>query len=88
MRYSMKRKEQLLPENLQHQRTWESRGHVAENGGLEEGDGDNGEVGAGQHGLDGRTGSLESRQGEEIKTRGGELKVNSLEDRLRLRTRS
>ena len=69
----MKRKEKLLPENLQHQRTGDSRGHVAENGGPEEGDGDNGEGGTGQHGLDGRTGSLESGQGGEIETRGGEL---------------
>ena len=82
----MKRKEQLLPENLRHQRIGGFRGHVAENGGLETTDGDNGEGGAGQHGLDGRTGSLESRQGGEIKTRGGELEVNSMEDWLRQRT--
>ena len=82
----MKRKEQLLPEDNQHQRTERPRGHIAENGGLEEGDGDNGEGRAGQHGLDGKTGSLESRQGGEIETRGGKLKVNNVGDGLRRRT--
>ena len=84
----MKRKEQLLPENLRYQRTGRSRGHVAENGGLEERDGDNGEGRAGQHGLDRRTGSLERRQGGKIKTRGRELEVDGVEDGLRRRTRS
>ena len=33
----MKRKEQLLPEDLRHQRAGRPRGHVAENGGLKKG---------------------------------------------------
>ena len=79
----MKRKEQLLPENLRYQRTGRTRGHVAENRGLEERDRDNGEGRAGQW-----TGRLESMQGGEIKTRGGELEVDGVEDGLRQRTRS
>ena len=34
----MKRHEQILSENLRHQRTWGSGGHATENGGQEEGD--------------------------------------------------
>ena len=56
---------------------------LAPEDGPEERNRDNGEEGAGQHGLDGRTGSLESCQGGEIETRGRELKVNSVEDGLR-----
>ena len=84
----MKRKEHILPENLPHQRTGGSRGHVAENGGPEEGNGDNGEGGAEEHGLDGRTGSLESRQDGEIETRGGELEINGVKDGLRQKVQS
>ena len=84
----MKRQEQLLPENLRHQRTGGSGGHVAENRGPLEGNGDNREGGAGQHGLDGRTGSFKSGQGGKIKTRGGELEVNGVEDGLRRKARS
>ena len=83
MRYSVKRQEQTLPENLRHQRTGRSRGHVAKDGGLEERNGDKGEGGVGQHGLDGKASGLESQQGGEIKTRGGELKVDGVEDGLR-----
>ena len=71
----MKRKEQNLLENLRHHRKWTSGGHVTKNGGSEERNGDNGEGGVGQHGLDGRASGLESWQGGEIKTRGGELEV-------------
>ena len=68
MRYSMKRQEQLLLEYLRHQRTWGPGGQGAENRGPEERNGDNREGGAGQHVLEGKTGSLESGQGGEIET--------------------
>ena len=78
----MKKQEQILSENLWYQRTGGSGGHVAKNKGPEEGNGDNEEGGAGQHGLDGRTG------GGEVKTRDGELQVNGVEDRLRWKAQS
>ena len=62
--------------------------HVAENRGPEERDGDNEEGGAIQHNLDRRTGSLESGQGREIKTRGGEIEVNGVKEGLRRKARS
>ena len=43
----MKREEQLLPENLRYQRTGRSRGHVAEDGGLVDREGDSREGWAG-----------------------------------------
>ena len=88
MRYSMKRQEQLLLEYLRHQRTGGPGGQGAENRGPEERNGDNREGGDGQHVLEGKTGSLESGQGGEIETRGGELKVNGLEDGLRGKAQS
>ena len=84
----MKRQEKILPGNLQHLRTGRSGGHVAKNGGPEEMNEDNGEGGAGQNSLDRRASGLESWQSGEIETRGGELKVDGVEDGLRRKARS
>ena len=43
MRDTMKRKEQLLQKSLRHQRRGRAGGHIAENRGLVEGNGDIGE---------------------------------------------
>ena len=88
MRDTMKRKEQLLPENLRYQRTWRAGGHVTENEGLAEGNRVNKEGRTREHRLNRRTGCLESWQGGEIKTKGGEVEVevdggeNSLRRRI------
>ena len=75
----MKSKEQMLAKNHWNQRTGRSKGHITENRGLMERDGDNRKGRAGWHRLNKRTGGLEGRQGGEIKTRGGEVMVDCRE---------
>ena len=82
----MKRKEQLLPENLRHQRTGRSRGHVAENA-----DWRKGTETTEREALDSmvwKEGQSAWRAGkvEKLKPGCGELEVNGVEDGLSRRT--
>ena len=61
MRDPVKRKEQLMTKRLRG-----SRGHITEDRGPKKRDGDHGEGGTVEHGLNRWTGELEGRQGGEI----------------------
>ena len=66
VRDPVKRQEQLLAENHGDEGSGGARGHIAEDGGLEEWNRDKGEGRVGQHGLYGRAGGLNGRKGGKI----------------------
>ena len=65
-----------MTESSGNQRSRRTGGHITKDRGPEEGDVDHKQGCAREHGLDGGAGGLESRQGREVKTRGGEVEGN------------